>query len=283
MDPVGEHPLERDPSTSVAPRVDRLAIVGAAVLLLVVAGVAAFFLWGRAGPVSPATAPAAADARTPAAVRGPLGPAVEAGPLPPLDQSDPLVRQLLGRLSSHPQVVAWLATDDLIRHFVVSLDNVATGSTPARHLKVLAPAGPFEVQARGDTLTIAERSFARYDTIAAAVASLDPAALAALYARLKPRLQEAYVELGQPGGEIDAAVEQAVVRLLDTPAPGGEVMVEPGVVSFKFQQERFETLTAAQKQLVRMGPRNARLIQAQLWALGRELGIPSERLPPPPG
>jgi hypothetical protein len=282
MDTVGEHPLERGPATPVEPRVDRLVIVGAAVLLLVVAGVAAFYLWRRAVPVNPATAPPAADARAPAAARGPLGPAVETGPLPPLDQSDPLVRQLLGGLSSHPQVVAWLATDDLVRRFVVSLDNVATGSSPARHLRVLAPAGPFEVQARGETLTIAERSFQRYDALGDAVSSLNPQALAALYSRLKPRLQEAYVELGEPGGGIDAAVEQAIVRLLDAPAPGSDVVLEPGIVSFKFQQERFETLTAAQKQLVRMGPRNARLIQAQLWALGRELGIPSERLPPPP-
>jgi hypothetical protein len=281
MDPISEYPLNRGPATPVEPSRNRRVLVGAIVLLLVVAGAVAFYLWRRTVPGPSATAPAAADARAPALPRRPLGPAVEAGALPSLDESDPIVRQLLGALSSHPQVAAWLATDGLIREFVVSLDNVATGSSPARHVKRLAPATPFEVRTRGDRITIAPRSFERYDALADAVASLDPVALAAVYGRLKPRLQEAYVELGHPGGDIDAAVEQAIVRLLAAPVPASDVVVEPGIVSYKFQQEPFESLSAAQKQLVRMGPRNVRMIQTQLWAVGRELGIPSERLPAP--
>src|SRR5215210_7663155 len=37
-------------------------------------------------------------------------------PLPPLNDTDALVRQLVGRLSSHPRIAAWLTTDQLIRN-----------------------------------------------------------------------------------------------------------------------------------------------------------------------
>lgn len=66
--------------------------------------------------------------------------------LPPLDQTDALVRQLVGHLSAHPQVAAWLATDQLIRNFTVVTLNISSGETPAVHLKTLAPTTPFRVR-----------------------------------------------------------------------------------------------------------------------------------------
>jgi hypothetical protein len=71
--------------------------------------------------------------------------------------------------------------------------------------------------------------------------------------------------------------------MLQTPVPSGPVTLAEGVASYKFDREEFEDLTPAQKQLIRMGPRNMRTVQRQLWAIARELGIPSDRLPPPPG
>jgi len=43
-----------------------------------------------------------------------------------------------------------------------------------------------------------------------------------------------------------------------------------------------EGLTAAQKQLLRTGPRNVRIIQSSLRQIALALGIPPERLPAPP-
>src|SRR5688572_31592442 len=45
--------------------------------------------------------------------------------LPPLDETDPLVRDLVSRLSSHPAVAAWLTTDGLIQNFVVVTSRIA--------------------------------------------------------------------------------------------------------------------------------------------------------------
>src|SRR5262245_34105333 len=60
--------------------------------------------------VAPVSTPAPAPA--PAAKGGPLVQA-ENIPLPPLPQMDALMRQLVVKLSSHPKVLAWLATNGL--------------------------------------------------------------------------------------------------------------------------------------------------------------------------
>jgi hypothetical protein len=282
MDPLDQYPLDRGPapppSRAERPAGTRVAVgallLGVALLLIVV--------WWRSGPSSPDTVQrGAAVPAAEATPRAPLGPAVDPRDLPPLDASDPLVRQLLGALSARPEVVAWLATDGLVRNFVVSVDNVANGHSPARHLKPLAPAAPFAVERRGAEIVIDPRSYDRYTALADTVASLDAAALARLYATLKPRLEEAYRELGTPDGNIDTAVERAIVGLLQTPIPAGQTTVTPGIVSYRFEDGRIESRSAAEKQLLRMGPQNARRIQAQLRALAQELGIPPARLPAP--
>jgi hypothetical protein len=250
-----------------------------AVVLVALAVAAAWWLWRPAQPPPAAPAAEAAPEAGEPPPRAPLGPAVAPMELPPLDLSDPLVRELLGRLSSRPEVAAWLAGDGLVRNFVVSLDNVATGHTPARHLKRLAPAEPFRAEVRGRTLVVDARSYQRYNGLAETVASLDAGGLARLYATLKPRLQEAYRELGYPEGDIDAAVERAIVRLLQTPAIAPDPVLRAGVLSYRFEDERIEGLTPAQKQLLRMGPYNVRLVQGALRELAVALGIPAERLP----
>jgi hypothetical protein len=54
------------------------------------------------------------------------------------------------------------------------------------------------------------------------------------------------------------------------------------VLSFRYDRDDLEALSLAQKQLLRMGPRNVRMIQEQLRAVARELGIPLVRLPARP-
>jgi hypothetical protein len=249
-------------------------------LCLTLAAAAALYLWKSRDSESSGTAPAApaADDGVPTA-RAPLGPPVESRDVPPLDLSDPFVRELLRGLSSRPELAAWLATDGLVRNLVASIDAVANGTTPSTQLRRLAPAGPFRAEPRGEDFVIDARSYRRYDGIADTVASLDADGLARAYATLRPRLQEAYEELGYPEGNIDVAVERAIVRLLETPAVDRDVDVRPAPVLYQFTDVRLERLAPAQKQLLRMGPRNGRLIQEKLRDVARALGIPGERLP----
>lgn len=283
MEPLDEYPIapEQGAPSSPPPRRDsawRVWIVTA--LCLLIAAAAAIYLARSTDTTAPDAQPAAPVTQPEAPVaRGPLGPAVESRELPPLDLTDPLVRELLRGLSSRPELAAWLATDGLIRNIVASVDAIANGTTPSTHLRRLAPAGPFIAEPRGEDFVIDVRSYRRYDGIADTVAAIDADGLARAYATLRPRLQEAYRELGYPDGNFDVAVERAIVRLLNTPVVEREVDVRPAPVLYQFADTRLERLSPAQKQLLRMGPRNGRLIQEKLREVAGALGIPAERLP----
>jgi hypothetical protein len=248
-------------------------------LVVVAAGFALYLVFGRqtSAPVSdqPA-APAAAAERGPA----PLGGAAEAVTVPPLDASDPVVRELVSKLSSHPRIAAWLTTDGLIRNFAVVVANISEGRSPASHLRTIAPSGPFRVATQNRVLFIDSRSYQRYDALADAILSLDAAGSARLYATLKPRIEEAAAELGYGEGSFDRMLEKAIVSLLSTPVPPGELAVHPrGGVVYAYADEDLEAMTSAQKHLLRMGPRNARLLKDKLRDIALALGIPEERLP----
>jgi hypothetical protein len=272
-------PLDKpvEPPTEGRPRGSALVAIAAAVLITAT-GAAVYVLFGRkTEQTAPAQAPAAAAA-------APAAPSAEAGeniPLPPLDATDPVVRKLVTELSSHPTVAAWLTTDRLLRNFVVVAINLSEGKTPTRHLKAVAPQGKFRVKSAATGAYVDPSSYARYDRYAEAIDALDARGTARLYATLRPRLVEAYAEQGIPEDKVDAVLERAIVHLLETPLVDGEVPLRSKTISYAYSDERLESLSPAQKQFLRMGPRNVRMIQAKLRDLALYLGIPSARLPPP--
>jgi hypothetical protein len=254
----------------------------AALWWMVVAGTAIVTAVGAYIVTSRRAAPPAATAArtaTNAASDRPLGYNADRIDLPPLDQTDPLVRNLVKQISSHPSVAAWLTSDRLIRNFVAVVANVAEGPTPVVHLRVLRPAAGFKVNERGARTVIDPRSYERYDAFAAAAASIDPAGAARLYATLKPRLEEAHRDLGS-NASLDRTLEQAIVALLKTPVVADPIVVRPeGGTGYAFTDPALEALTPAQKQLLRTGSANVQKIQASLRAIALALGIPAERLP----
>jgi hypothetical protein len=255
-------------------------IVWLTLAALVVLGTTAFFFFQRNQQPVPG---AAREESPPAAVapaeRPPLGVDVEPIDVPPLDRSDALVRELVAQLSSHPRVAAWLATDGLIRNFVVVVENIAAGRSPANLVRVLRPAGQFRVIERGEEVVIDPASYERYTPLADAVRSVDVEGAARLYTTLKPRLEEAYRELGHQDS-FDRAFERAIAALLATPVLEGGLPVTSKGALYVYEEPRLERLTAAQRQFARMGPVNVRTVQARLRELAIELGIPARTLPP---
>jgi len=250
----------------------------AAAILIVVALVSVYFLYRRT-PAEPETTAAESTPAAAAPARQPTAADTAPIDLPPLDSSDAMVRDLVRQLSSHPQVAAWLATEGLIRNFTLAVTNVADGKTPARTVPALRPVGRFDVTGPLGDVQIDPRSYQRYAALAQAVGSMDAGGIARLYTLLKPRIEEASAELGNPE-PFERTLERAIVLLLDTPIPAGPIRVEPqGATAYRYDSELFEALKPAQKQLLRMGPDHARAVQAKLRAIAQELKIPAERLP----
>jgi hypothetical protein len=193
-------------------------------------------------------------------------------PLPPLEEMDPFLRGLLGTLSARPELASWLATEGLIQQMAVAIDRISRGGSPAADLRVLAPGSEFKVEGRGFSRTIDPASYRRYDGIADTVASIDPAAAAAVYRTIKPRLSEAYTSLGRTEADVDVAVQQALEVLIATPIPTPPVRLAEGQgATWAFADPELEALDPAQKQLLRMGPENAARIIAMLTQLQQHL------------
>jgi hypothetical protein len=58
-----------------------------------------------------------------------------------------------------------------------------------------------------------------------------------------------------------------------TPIPDGFAELSGETVAYRYVDERFERLSSAQKQLLRMGPQNARKIQKKLTELKSALNL----------
>jgi hypothetical protein len=253
-------------------------VAGAAIMILAAAGYFGF-VWqprsseGKPPPATPAPHAADTDASRP------LGGSPEAVVVPPLDESDAVVRTLVRALSQSPAVTAWLATEGLIRNFTVVVTNIADGGTPAKQLSALRPSAPFRAVNRGGVTVVDPRSYDRYGFVADALASIDAARAATMYATLKPRIEEANRELGATES-FDRTLERAIVVLLQTPTVEGPLRLRPKGIGYAFADDGVEHLTAAQKQLLRMGPQNARLVKDRLRDIAVALGIPAQKLPP---
>ena len=242
-------------------------------LVIPLLGLVGYLLWSltRTDPARPVNV---ATDRTVASSPAPsTSPQTAESDLPPLPETDAVVRRLIGALSNHPRAVAWLSSDQLLRNFAVVVQNIGSGVTPAQHLRMLRPTGDFIADESGDEARINPRSYRRYDDYADAIAALDAQAVARIYTTLKPRIQDAYRELGYPDEDFDRALERAFSQLLRTPVVDREVPLVPHSVQWDYADEKLQSLTSAQRQFLRMGPRNVRIIQAKLREIAPHLGI----------
>jgi Protein of unknown function (DUF3014) len=159
---------------------------------------------------------------------------------------------------------------------VAVTDNLAEGVSPRKQLTFLAPSQPFLVQQKAGRMFIDPRSYARYDTFADVVASIDANAFASLVRELHPLLQSAYHALGYPDRNVDVAAAQALQRLVSAPVVESGVEVKPGHGAlYEFADEKLEKQGPVAKHLLRMGPRNTKLIQAKARELAQALQLPA--------
>lgn len=259
-----DEPLIREPERPAepAPPQERSPVRVFAVIAAVglVIGAIGAWLWESSG-VAPPRNTTAAVTGTEAVIATPEA----ARPLPPLNQMDTFLRALIGAISSHPELLRWLSTDDLIRQMADAIDKISRGQSPARDQAVLKPQQSFETRGSQREMTIDPDSYHRYDNLAAIVASLDPAAIARAYRTIQPRLDEAYRALGRSDSSVDQAVAVALDVLIATPTVNDPIRIVPGKgATYAFADPRLEALSPAQKHLIRMGPRNREMIHSRL-------------------
>ncbi|HEV2441428.1 MAG TPA: DUF3014 domain-containing protein [Steroidobacteraceae bacterium] len=237
----------------------------------------------------PAVAPQEAAPPTPA-IQHPIPSTAEQqqAALPPLDQSDGVVRDSLAGLLGKPAVAKFLVPHQVIRDFVVTVDNLPRKKVAAELRPVQATPGDTAVDTQGSTTTLSQQNYARYAPLMEVVSSVDPKALAAVYFRLYPLFQQAYENLGYPGKYFNDRLVLAIDSMLATPDVQEPITLVRPKVFYQFSDPSLESLPAGQKLLIRMGPQNAGVIKAKLQqfraaitATPPQMSQPSQAAPPP--
>ena len=195
-----------------------------------------------------------------------------------LDDSDPLVRDLIKGLTSNPQLANWAKTNDLILKFVAGVDNIANGQSPRAQVDFFTLSEGFHVVEKNGRTYIDPASYSRYTPVAEAFDSLDTEGTVRLYKQLKPVIQEAYEDLGYPDTDFENTLARAVAELLRVPIVT-DILLEKKIISYAMVDPELEDLSQAQKHLLRMGPENILRIQSKLRDLAQALGISRSKLP----
>jgi Protein of unknown function (DUF3014) len=270
-------PEEGDETETKKGLLSRVLVI---LLILAVAGAVYYFLIykkadkGKEGAEAPPAAAQEKEIPFPAASdtsRPPVG----------LDQSDDFVRQLAKEISSHPRIAQWLQSKELIRRFVAAVDNIANGLSPKAHIDFFEPPGKFAVLKKGNSYIADPNGYSRYDTVADVFVSLDVKQCVSLFRALKPLCQEAYRDLGYPDQDFERTFLRAIVELLETPVVEGDIVLEKAVLNYVILDPELESLSDAQKHLLRMGPENVGAVQAKMREFAISLGFAESGLPKP--
>ncbi|MGZ8158877.1 MAG: DUF3014 domain-containing protein [Methylobacter sp.] len=186
--------------------------------------------------------------------------------LPDLDNSDGLLREEMAGIS--PVFADWLNTDQLIRKYVVIVNDFSQGLRLEKHLRFLEPDQPFAVEQQNGSLFIAAKSYRRYDRLAAAVNALDVQTTLAVYKKFRPLLTQVFREFSYPGEyRLEDIFVKAAAVILAAPVIDGQIELLRQSINYKFADQQLEALNPIHKQMLRMGPENTRIIQHKLRLL----------------
>jgi len=209
------------------------------------------------------------------------GAGADSAALPALNQSDQAVKDsIVGILGSKP-VDQFLVQENIVRHIVVTIDNLPRKKVAVDLRPVKPTAGETVISNQGDTTTLGAANYARYAPFIHLVETTDPKTLATVYFHLYPLFQQAYEDLGYPGRFFNDRLVEVIDHLLAAPEPQGPIELVQPKVFYQFADPKLEDLSAGQKLLIRMGPANERSLKAKLRDFRAELvqGGPSGGAP----
>ncbi len=222
-------------------------------------------------PAQPAVAQPLAAETAPPAVKYPIdavpvAPAQLADPLPPREQGDEALRQALE--SSAPDDLAlYLMSEELVRRFVATVDNLPRQTLPMRVRAARATPETFTASGSDDRRVIGADNSRRYEPFVRFVESLDARRLVAIYVRFYPLLEQEYRTLGFPDRHFNDRVVEAIDDLLSAPEPQGPIALVQPKVMYRYADPALESLSAGRKIMIRVGPDNARRLKVKLREL----------------
>lgn len=192
-------------------------------------------------------------------------------PLPPLQDSDPALRDALSNLFGQAALKKFFKPSDIVRHIVVTIDNLPRKTVATRLLPTRPVDGKFLAAGRGDKLTIAPENAARYTPYVRLAEMVDAKKLVAVYVKLYPLFQNAYQDLGYPNGYFNDRLVAVIDHLLEAPEVEGPIALTQPHVLYEFADPDLQASSAGHKIMLRMGSENEERLKVKLREIRREL------------
>ena len=231
----------------------------------------------KAEPQYPVPAdPAPPPAREPAADTAADAPADEPEPapepLPSLAESDEAAAEAVREVYDASQEDVILRPKNLVRHVVVTLDNLDRAPIPLRFRPIEPVDGEFVVDGGDAFTTTSPENARRYRRHVQAFTAASTDTLVDTYFAMYPLFQEAYEDLGYPDGYFNDRVIAIIDHLLATPEVDYPVSLKRPSVFYEFKSDRLEkTLSFGQKALIRLGPEQSAAVRAKLRDIRTEI------------
>jgi hypothetical protein len=192
-----------------------------------------------------------------------------------LGESDDGFRKDLGDVSE--SLLSWFQVKDVIRKYILIINDLAQNQILYKHRKFLKMPQKFVVKEDSEGLYMANESYARYDQLANAIASLDVQKGLGLYLTYRSFFKQVYDEFGYPADyQVDDIFMKAAHSVLDAPIIKGRIALHRHSIGYKFAEEKFELLNDVEKQMLRMGPENTQKIKVKLRQLVEVMSVLNE-------
>lgn len=184
-----------------------------------------------------------------------------------LEDSDPMVREVLAESFADSVFEQALRQDDLLERGTAFIDAAGNGSILNKVFPLPPLEGKYSVIEIAGKPVADPASYQRYDAYAAAIGSLNTQTLAAAFHQFRPLLEEAYTGLGYEADEMDNSLIRALDQVLAAPVLEQQPVLALDITTYTYEDETLENLSPIAKQIMRMGPENQAIIQSQAKAL----------------
>jgi len=192
--------------------------------------------------------------------------------LPALGNSDSFITERLQQFSNGAALLSYLVDGQLVRRFVVLVDNISQGNLPQVNLPYRNIAGEFPVRTIDDNLfELDEAGFRRFDRAVDTLVAIDTEQAMMLYRLASPLFQQAYAELGYGDVSFDSTLRRAIRNVLATDEVEGPLQLVKPSVMYLYADSETEGLSDIQKQMIRIGPDNSEKVKTKLRQVLQQL------------
>lgn len=196
--------------------------------------------------------------------------------LPNLNNSDNYVREELAIMDGGASLLMYLVSDELVRKFVIMIENISRGEFPERNLPLLYPQERMTVTELGSEFYLMdEQSYQRFNSLVTSLTNISTERAVDFYQQLQPLFREAYAELGLRNSDFNDALMLAIDNVLNArTAPQPQQLIRPNL-NYLYANPEIENYTDVEKLLLRIGPENTERLQRRLEFFKRRLELNS--------